>query len=112
MKRTTQLLFLISITVLVVVIMSGCSKEKDYGYLNTDRRPTVTIISERFTNPPKINADLTWKPYKIVYYTLDRDVDYRSYEGLPPDTLFSTCSIDKIDSLFKVEIVNYKVQKY
>ena len=89
--------------------LNSCTKQKDYSYLNTDRRPQVTIVSERYTNPPALNYDHTWQPYKIIYLPLSRDIDYRSYENQKPDTLISNCSIDKIDSLFKVEIRKYEI---
>lgn len=109
MKRTTSTIGLFLAGIFAIVILLSCTKQKDYSYLNTDRRPQVTIISERYTDPPDLNENKTWKPYKIVYHPLSRDIDYRSYENLPPDTLISKCSIDKVDSLFKIEIRKYKI---
>jgi len=93
---------------LMCYLMTICScTKKDYSYLNTDRRPQVILVSERYTNPPKINANGTWQPYKIVYDSLSRDIYYGSYQNQKPDTLISKCSIDKVDSFFKIEIRKY-----
>jgi len=109
MKRTTETLILFISGILVIFIFLSCTKQGDYSYLNTDRRKRVTIVSERFTNPPEINPDKSWKPYKIIYQPLSKDIDFKAYENQIPDTLISVCSIDKIDSLFKVEIRNYEI---
>lgn len=98
---------------LAFIAAMSCTKQvEDYAYLNTDRRPQVIRISERYSNPPAvINSDGSWRPYKIVNQEMNRDIDYRSYENLKPDTLISTCSIDKIDSVFKIEIRKYRIIK-
>ncbi len=55
------------------------------------------------------NGKLKWLAYKIVYDSLSRDIYYGSYVNQKPDTLVSPCSIDKVDSLFKIEIRSYKI---
>ena len=80
---------------LILILLASCTKDKtDYSYWNTDRRPQVIRISERYKNPMEWLNGTTWKPYKIVYDSMDRDIDYRSYEGLKPDTSpVSTCKL-------------------
>ena len=68
----------------------------------------VFIISKRFTNPPEWVGS-TWKPYKIVEHEI-LNVDFQPYENLKADTIISTCSIDKVDSSFKIEIRSYQVR--
>jgi len=109
MKRTTETLFFFISGMLAIVIFLSCTKQMDGSYLNTDRRKQVTIVSERYSNPPALNPDKSWKPYKIIYQPLSKDIDFKAYENQKPDTLISVCSIDKIDSLFKVEIRNYEI---
>lgn len=101
----------------IILAFSSCSKVIDYSYLNTDRRPFVVRISERYTDPPlskdtliKNKKVIIWIPYKIVLDTLDKDLIRASdYLNISTDTIFSTCSIDKIDSNFRIEIRKYNV---
>ena len=39
-----------------------------------------------------------------------KGVDWQPYYNQKPDTLISSCSIDKIDSLFKIEIRSYDIR--
>lgn len=89
-----------------LILLSSCTKQTDYSYLNTDRRDCkqVILVSERYTD--------SWEYIKTV--TLNRgehcDTDLDAYRKLKPDTLISSCSIDKVDSTFKIEIRTYKIQ--
>jgi hypothetical protein len=83
-----------------------CSCAKSETIQPTSKR--VFIISKRFTNPPEWIGS-TWKPYKIVEHEI-LNVDYQPYENLKADTIISTCSIDKVDSSFKIEIRSYQVK--
>lgn len=85
----------------LILFLMGCSKPMDYSYLNTDRRPQVIRISERYTEK--------WKWIKTVNDTLNRETRWQDYINIKPDTLISSCSIDKIDSNFKIEIRKYKI---
>ena len=61
----------------------------------------VFIISKRFTTE--------WIYLKTVTAEI-KGVDWQPYYNQKPDTLISTCSIDKIDSLFKIEIRSYDIR--
>jgi len=61
----------------------------------------VFIISKRFT--------AEWIYLKTVMHEI-KGVDWQGYYGVKPDTLISTCSIDKRDSLFKIEIRSYDIR--
>ena len=102
MKKDITILL---ISIALIAVISGCSK----GQLPQPKKPQAVIVSERYTNPPSINPNGTWKYYKIVRDTLHPDIDYRSYEDVKPDTIRSTCSIDKRDSAFKIEIRKYTI---
>lgn len=93
--------------IIVCIIASLCSCSKFSEDIHTGKK--VYIISKRFTNPPDINSDKTWKPYKTIVSEIT-DVDWQPYYGVKPDTLISSCSIDKIDSLFKIEIRIFEVR--
>lgn len=95
----------------IMIFLAGCNKPGDFSYLNTDRRPQVIIVSERYTDPPAANTNGTWIPYKIMRDSLSRDIGYQAYENVPPDTIWSSCSIDKLDSLFRIEIRKYFIIK-
>ncbi len=91
---------------LFLILLSSCSKEKEFELQNPKR---TFIHSERFTNPPALYPNGSWKPYKVVEQEI-AGVDYQAYENVKPDTLISTCSIDKIDSSFKIEIRTYIIR--
>lgn len=79
---------------IICCILMSCSKDKiDYSYYNTDRRPQITLVSERFTNPPKWADDEKWLPDSVVYHHLNRSIDTAAYSGRKPDTLRSTCPV-------------------
>ena len=91
-------------------IASLCSCSK--GWEDIEIMPPakkVFIISKRFTNPPSLNPDKTWKPYKIIEEEI-KGVVWQGYYGTKPDTLISTCSIDKSDSLFNIEIRTFEIR--
>lgn len=98
---------------ITIFLLAACAKSTDYGYLNTDRRPLIILVSERYDNPPATYSDGTWKYHKIVYDTLDRGTDPEAYRNLldtiPKDWKSAWCSIDKIDSSFLIEIRKYKI---
>ena len=101
--------FLIFLT-LMTICAAFCSCSK--GWEDIEIMPPakkVFIISNRFTNPPSLNPDKTWKPYKIITEEI-KGVDWQGYYGVKPDTLISTCSIDKRDSLFKIEIRTFEIR--
>ena len=98
--------------IICCVIASLCSCSK--GWEDIEIMPPVinyrvVEISKRFTNPPDLNIDKTWRPYKTVEHSLPEGVDSNAYVGVI-DTLISTCSIDKMDSLFKIEIRTFEIR--
>lgn len=99
----------ITITIFLLTF-SACTKTADYSYLNTDRRPMVIRVSERYDNPPDRNPDGSWRFHKFVADTLHRDTRAEDYKNIIPDTTISTCSIDKIDSSFKIQILKYIIR--
>ena len=100
----------ITFIILLCVIHSLCSCSKGWEDIEIMPQPKkVFIISKRFTNPPSLNPDKTWKPYKIITEEI-KGVDWQGYYGVKPDTLISTCSIDKRDSLFKREIRSFEIR--
>jgi hypothetical protein len=103
--------FLIFLT-LMTICAAFCSCSK--GWEDIEIMPPVinyrvVEISKRFTNPPDLNIDKTWRPYKTVEHSLPEGVDSNAYVGVI-DTLISTCSIDKMDSLFKIEIRTFVIK--
>lgn len=95
----------------VLITFFSCSKHyEDYSYWNTDRRPQIILVSERFTDPPKWLNNKEWKPDSIVYHYLDRGVDTMAYSGRKPDTTKSTCPIFG-DNLY-IEISYYKIKTF
>jgi len=87
-----------------------CSCSKGWEDIEvTPPAKKVFIRSQRFTDPPGINPDRTWKPYKVVEAEI-RGVDWQGYYGVKADTLVSSCSIDKVDSLFKIEIRTFEIR--
>ena len=92
----------------ICAALCSCSKSwEDIEIMPAAKK--VFILSKRFTNPPDLNLDKTWKPYKIIEEEI-LGVDYQAYENQKPDTLISTCSIDKRDSLFKIEIRTFVIK--
>lgn len=90
---------------IILFFLVSCVKQQDI-----EQAQRVAVISERFTNPPMINSDKTWKPYTVKKVYLDPGTYPGSYMNLKPDTIISTCSIDKIDSNFKIEIRKYAIE--
>lgn len=102
--------------IIVIIIAESCTKQTDYSYLNTDRRPIIIRVSERHTDPPvEVKDDkgkIKWLPYTFKADTLDRNSRASDYENLIPDTLISTCSIDKVDSSYRIGILRFVVIKF
>jgi len=95
---------------LMCCIASLCSCSKSWEDIEImPAAKKVFILSKRFTNPPSLNQDKTWKPYKIITEEI-KGVDWQGYYGVKADTLISTCSIDKRDSLFKIEIRTFEIR--
>jgi hypothetical protein len=107
----TRLLIILAVAILLSRILPGCAKQQDYSYLDTDRRPQVIAIAERFTNPPKAGADGKWVPDTILIHYLPRDVYYGSYVGLKADTNMCNTSSAAYPR-FPVDISYYKVKFY
>lgn len=70
---------------LFLFLFVSCT-QKDYSYLNEDRRTQVIRVSQHYTNPVKI-LNGKWIPDTIVYYYYSKDTYAGSYMNLPPDTL-------------------------
>ena len=84
------------------IIASLCSCSKGWEDISIPEQPKkVFIISKRFTSE--------WGYLKTVTAEI-KGVDWQGYYGVKPDTLISTCSIDKIDSLFRIEIRSYNIR--
>ncbi len=95
---------------LILILLASCTKDKtDYSYWNTDRRPQVILVSQRYTDPPTWLNKKEWKVDSLVLDSLPRDVDYRSYEGLIPDTNRSTCPV--YGNNLYIEISWYKIYR-
>ncbi len=98
----SKFVFLLWILILLLGCLCSCTKQWEDISIPAQQKK-VFIISKRFTDPPALYSDHTWKPYKIVEEEI-KGVGWQAYYGSKPDTIISTCSIDKIDSLFKIEI--------
>jgi len=72
---------------IILFITYSCSKPQDYSYLNTDRRPQVILTSQYYPNTPGLILSKVWIPDSVIIYLYPRDVDHRSYIGLPSDTM-------------------------
>lgn len=99
---------------LILFMLIGCSKPKDYSYLNTDRRPQVILYSERFTNPPTtavFMGKLFWVPDTILVHYLPRTVGWQSYVGHKNDTDLCNTSSPAYPK-YPVDISYYKVKFY
>ena len=84
------------------IIATLCSCSKGWEDIQIPEQPKkVFIISKRFTDE--------WIYLKTVTHEI-KDVDWQGYYGVKPDTLISTCSIDKVDSLFKIEVRSYDIR--
>lgn len=78
---------LIIVIASICVILFSCSKQKDYSYLNTDKREKIVLVSKRFTNLPMMDERGFWIPNKIVEAELHPDTDPEAYRNLPADTI-------------------------
>lgn len=80
---------LVAFIIIVIWLFSvwGCSKQKDYSYLNTDRREKIVLVSQRFTNPPRVDERGFWIANKIVEHDLHPGTDPTAYRNLPADTI-------------------------
>jgi hypothetical protein len=84
------------------IIASLCSCSKGWEDIQIPEQPKkVFIISKRFT--------AEWIYLRTVTQEI-KGVDWQPYYNQKPDTLISTCSIDKRDSLFKIEIRSYDIR--
>jgi len=93
---------IIYIFLLLLIIGCLCSCSKGWEDISIPEQPKkVFIISKRFTTE--------WIYLKTVTQEI-KGVDWQPYYNQKPDTLISTCSIDKIDSLFKIEIRSYDIK--
>ena len=84
---------------LLIVLLASCTK--GWEDIQIPEQKKVFIESNRYTS--------TWVYYKTVTVEI-KGVDWQPYCGLKPDTLISTCSIDKIDSNFRIEIRKYLIK--
>jgi len=97
----------------IIVLLAGCSKQKDYSYLNTDRRNCGRLyyISERHTATPLL-FNGKWIAYRIDTMPQGQVCGHNKtdFEALKADTIYSTCSIDKIDSAYRINIFRYLIK--
>src|SRR5687767_2980098 len=93
-----------------LLTLISCTKQKDYSYLNTDRRNCGQLyyISERHLATPLL-FNGKWIAYRIDTKPQGQvcGKNKTDFEALTPDTTYSTCSIDKIDSAYKIKIFRY-----
>lgn len=94
----------------IITLLMACKKQQDYSYLNTDRRAQVILVSQRFTNPPKVNENGTWKADTTIWFYYHKDTDHTSYIGMKPDTIISNCAIGGIDPRYTTEIRNWQIK--
>jgi hypothetical protein len=85
---------------LIILLLTSCTK--GWEDIQIPEQPKkVFIISKRFT--------AEWIYLRTITQEI-KGVDWQGYYGVKPDTLISTCSIDKRDSLFKIEIRSYDIR--
>ena len=90
--------------IFALLIILGCLCSCTKGWEDISEMPPVKkvfIISKRFTSE--------WIYLRTVTQEI-KGVDWQPYYNQKPDTLISTCSIDKRDSLFKIEIRSYDIR--
>lgn len=96
--------------IILAVLIYACSCTKGWEDIEIPSSYRMVIVSQRFTDPPAMNPDKTWRPYKTVRVYMSAGVDSIAYTRLKPDTTISSCSIDKVDSAFKIEVRSYAVE--